>query len=80
MQAEHNQHNRWSANDAMIATWLYVNNRVSDFRKRIEERGATSIEYALMVGLIAMGIITAVSAFKTKTATMFNTYANTMPG
>ena len=31
------------------------------------ERGATAVEYALMVGLISVGIVTAVSALKEKT-------------
>lgn len=44
----------------------------------IEERGATAVEYALMVGLIAVGIITAVVFLKDKVATTFNTVGNTI--
>ena len=46
----------------------------------IQERGATAVEYALMVGLIAIAIVTAVSLFGAKVQSTFNSVANTMPG
>jgi len=48
-------------------------------RADVEERGATAVEYALMVGLIAVGIIVAVSALSNKTAGTFNRITGTLP-
>jgi Flp pilus assembly pilin Flp len=39
---------------------------------RSVERGATAVEYALMVGLIAVGIVTAVSSLRDKTTDSLN--------
>lgn len=47
-------------------------------RSLMAERGATAVEYALMVGLIAVGIITAVVVLKDKVAATFNTVGNTL--
>ena len=52
---------------------------VAGKRADIEERGATAVEYALMVGLIAVGIIVAVSALASKTAKTFNKVSGTLP-
>lgn len=38
-----------------------------------DEGGATSIEYALIAGLIAVGVITAVTAIGTTLSTTFST-------
>ena len=46
----------------------------------IQERGATAVEYALMVGLIALAIVTAVSRFGDKVKSTFNVVVNTIPG
>lgn len=51
----------------------------SDGRTR-RERGATAVEYALMVGLIAIGIISAVTFLKDKTTDALTTSGNTMSG
>lgn len=51
---------------------------VTERRALIAERGATAVEYALMVGLIAVGIITAVVTLKNKVARTFNTVSNTI--
>ena len=61
---------------------LVVNLRcwLTDRRAHIDEHGATAVEYALMVGLIALAIIASVSAFGNKVRSTFNTVANTMPG
>jgi pilus assembly protein Flp/PilA len=48
-------------------------------KAEIEERGATAVEYALMVGLIAVAIIGAVSLLGNKLKTTFNTISNTLP-
>ena len=45
-------------------------------RAAIEEDGATAVEYALMVGLIAVGIITAVVALKDKVSSTFQSVGN----
>ena len=42
------------------------------------ERGATAVEYALMVALIAVVIIAAVSALGTSASSKFQTVANTV--
>lgn len=47
-------------------------------RHKIQEDGATAVEYALMVGLIAIGIITSVVFLKNKVAATFNKVGNTM--
>ncbi len=44
------------------------------------ERGATAVEYALMVGLLILTIVGGVSVFRNKLSTMFNNYASTLPG
>lgn len=44
------------------------------------ESGATAVEYALMVGLIGIGIITAVSTLKDQVGASLNTSACSMPG
>ncbi len=40
-------------------------------RVRREEKGATAVEYGLMVGLIAIGIITAVILLRTELSELF---------
>ena len=53
-------------------------NYISGRKAEIEERGATAVEYALMVGLIAVGIITAVAALRDKVSSTFNNVNNAM--
>jgi pilus assembly protein Flp/PilA len=65
-------------NNQMTAAFVNVQNRIAARRAEIEERGATAVEYALMVGLIAIGIITSVVFLKDKVATTFNKVGNTM--
>jgi Flp pilus assembly pilin Flp len=48
--------------------------------RRTVERGATAVEYALMVGLIAVGIVTAVSALRDKTTDSLNQTAASTAG
>jgi pilus assembly protein Flp/PilA len=45
----------------------------------IQESGATAVEYALMVGLMAMAIIGGVTYFGGRVSREFNVIANTMP-
>jgi Flp pilus assembly pilin Flp len=55
------------ASDA-VETHRFSRCRAALRRTRVSvERGATAVEYALMVGLVAVGIVTAVTALKEKT-------------
>ena len=45
-----------------------------------DEEGATAVEYALMVALIAAGIIVAVTALRDASVDTFNNVADQMPG
>jgi pilus assembly protein Flp/PilA len=55
----------------------FAHHRLSRLRRKAEQ-GATAVEYALMVGLIAVGIITAVAALRNKTSSTFNTVNSAM--
>jgi pilus assembly protein Flp/PilA len=46
--------------------------------RRDEEKGATAVEYGLMVALIAVVIITAVRLIGTNLTTMFNNVAGSL--
>jgi len=62
---------------------MFVNAKtwMSDLRTRArEERGATAVEYALMVALIAAVIILAVTALGNNAATKFSTVASAVGG
>jgi pilus assembly protein Flp/PilA len=53
----------------------------SDFRTRMgEEEGATAVEYALMIALIAAVIITAVTALGNNASNQFQTVGNAVGG
>lgn len=60
----------------MLEMFVNLQTFVAGRRAEIEEQGATAVEYALMVGLIAVGIITAVVALKDKVSTTFNKVGN----
>jgi pilus assembly protein Flp/PilA len=54
-----------------VQTWW------ADLKGRVtEERGATAVEYALMVALIAVVIIAAVTILGTNSSSKFQTVAN----
>ena len=44
------------------------------------ERGATAVEYGLMVALIAVAIITVVSTLGTQLSGLFQTVVDALPG
>jgi pilus assembly protein Flp/PilA len=46
-----------------------VSGRVASLK---EERGASAVEYALLVGLIAIAVVAAVALFKDKLSTLFS--------
>jgi len=45
-----------------------------------DEEGASAIEYALLVGLIAVAIVAAVTALGTKVAGTFTSITSSLPG
>jgi pilus assembly protein Flp/PilA len=64
----------------MLELFVSIQTFVAGRQAEIEERGATAVEYALMVGLIAVAIIGAVSVLGTKIKGAFGTISNTLPG
>ena len=61
-------------NAALVSMMVFV----SGVKNRLtsEEKGATAVEYGIMVALIAVVIIAAVTAFGGNLKTMFQTVAN----
>jgi len=54
---------------------------IAMFKSSVEsERGATAVEYALLVGLIAVVIIGAVTALGTQLNDLFTTVKNALSG
>jgi pilus assembly protein Flp/PilA len=47
--------------------------------ERLRDRGATAVEYALILGLIAVVIIVAVTLFGSKLSASFNRSATRLP-
>ena len=64
----------------MLELTVNMQNWISGRQAEIEERGATAVEYALMVGLIAVGIIGAVVTLKGKIGDTLNKVSGTLPG
>ena len=60
------------------ATLLTLVSFAEDRLKR-EEKGATAVEYGLLVGLIAVAIITVVLTLGGKLAALFTTITNALP-
>jgi pilus assembly protein Flp/PilA len=63
----------------MLSLFVELQNWLHDRHTEINERGATAVEYALMVGLIAVAIIGAVSLFGQKVRGEFNRISGTLP-
>jgi pilus assembly protein Flp/PilA len=60
----------------MLKAYVFAQSRIGDVRDRLEalradESGAAMIEYALLIGLIAIGGITALTALSGKLGTAF---------
>jgi Flp pilus assembly pilin Flp len=72
---DHASHLVSAANDRVLAIVASVQVAIADRR----ERGATAVEYALLLGLMTIAIILGLSVFRSKLSTMFNTYSNTLP-
>jgi pilus assembly protein Flp/PilA len=58
----------------MLKHFVSLTSRVASLRS--EDRGVTSVEYGLMVALIAVVIIVAVALLGTNLSTLFNNVAN----
>lgn len=61
-----------------LMTLMFVNDLNIKHEKR-DERGATAVEYGLMVALIAAVIITAVALIGTRLDILFTNIANRLP-
>jgi pilus assembly protein Flp/PilA len=57
---------------SIVSAQSWINSRKAE----IEERGATAVEYGLMVGLIAVAIIGAVGFLSKSVQKSFNTTGN----
>ena len=62
----------------LYATLITLTSFAKDRLER-EEKGATAVEYGLMVGLIAVVIIGAVTLLGTQLQGLFNTIAGALP-
>lgn len=63
---------------AHLSTILYVVQGRLELKER-RDRGATAVEYGLLVGLIAIAIIVAVTAFGTSLAALFTSIKGKLP-
>ncbi len=63
----------------MLEMFVAVQTWIAGRRAEIDERGATAVEYALMVGLIAVAIIATVTVLGNKVKSTFNSLGNTLP-
>jgi len=59
----------------MLRYFVYVQNTLAAAVQR-DDRGATAVEYGLMVALIAAVIVTAVTLIGTNLTSVFNTVAS----
>ena len=62
---------------AYVTTLLFL---VRDRMEGSKDRGATAVEYGLLVGLIAVVIIVAVTALGANLVTLFNQIVTALPG
>ncbi len=62
----------------MLQLLVSTQTRIANRKAEVEERGATAVEYGLMVGLIAVAIIGAVSFLSRSVKTTFNRTGNAM--
>ena len=66
----------------MTALYVTLNMLVADAKDRLtrEDRGATAVEYGLLVGLIAVVIIAAVVALGGNLNALFTSITTSLPG
>jgi pilus assembly protein Flp/PilA len=62
----------------MLRCYVYIQNSITELLRR--DRGATAVEYGLMVALIAAVIVTAVTLIGTNLNTVFNNIAKKIGG
>ncbi|HEV2530972.1 Flp family type IVb pilin [Phenylobacterium sp.] len=65
----------------MLKAYVSTKTRLMDVRDRVaglrrDESGAAMIEYALVVGLVAVLAVTALTAMQTQLSTAFSTITN----
>ena len=63
--------------DSKMGT-LKMTKHIAKFQTKVSERGATAVEYGLMVALIAIVIIVAVALLGTNLSTLFNNMATSV--
>ena len=63
-------------NEWLISIETPIANRMTSIR----ERGATAVEYALLISMITLAIFGAVLVFGTRLHSSFQNTANTIPG
>lgn len=56
----------------MLAFYVTLQTLLADRVQASKDRGATAVEYALMVSLVAVAIVTAVIALGTELTAIFN--------
>ena len=64
----------------MLELSTKIHSRLNGKKAEIDERGATAVEYALMVGLIALAIIAGATALGTAIDGKFSSSATTVTG
>jgi pilus assembly protein Flp/PilA len=62
----------------MLALYVKLQNRFAEIREN--ERGATAVEYGIMVALIAVVIIATVQAIGVRLNGVFTTVRDALPG
>lgn len=62
-----------------LAATLFSFLTITKNRLTREEKGATAVEYGLLVGLIAVGIIAALVILGPQLANLFTTVSNKLP-
>lgn len=63
----------------MVDVFVNLEVWLTDRFERFVERGATSIEYSLMVGILAVSILIGATQFSNVVTKNFNTISNTIP-
>lgn len=64
----------------LLGMWVRLGTRLRDLRGRIsEERGATAVEYGMIVALIAAVIVTVVATLGTQIQAAFQKIVDNLP-
>jgi pilus assembly protein Flp/PilA len=62
----------------MVATQLVLNVRAKIGQAMTRQEGQGMVEYALIIVLVAIGVIIAITALRTQLQTVFNTIVNNL--